>query len=143
MIVRSLKSVPKRLSGVPRSLGSTKLNRPVWRTNARGFDFTISVCWVFVIDLGRENSCVAMRQCLRPRDGPGIPPQALGSLYPPLKHTQRACEAKASQLERERSCSVACVVVFGKGGKLLSTRPLTAMVSRSSKSVPKRLSGVP
>jgi len=38
-----------------------------------------------------------------PRDGSGIQPQTLGSLYPAPKHTQRACEAKASQLEWERS----------------------------------------
>ena len=38
-----------------------------------------------------------------PRDGSGIQPQTSGSLYPALKYTQRACEAKASQLEWERS----------------------------------------
>ena len=55
-----------------------------------------------------------------PRNGSGIRPQALGSLYPALKHPQRASGAKASQLERERACAAACVAVFrAKGGTVI------------------------
>ena len=60
MVSRSPKSVPKRLSGLPRPFGKTQLNRAVCRTKARSFD-SPTACNSTVINREIVNFSVVVR----------------------------------------------------------------------------------